>query len=332
MSGGLYRTRGGDLWCRMPTDTGVSGPLFIVMNAGSGHNDCEQTRAAIAAVFSSAGRAHEFLLVDDPSDLPRQAARAVELARAAHGVVVAAGGDGTLNGVAQAVLGSGCTFGVLPQGTFNLFGRSHGIPQETEAQALSLLHGELQHVRVGLVNDRIFLVNASLGLYPQILEDREAYKKRFGRSRAVAVGAGFATLASHRKQLELDVEEDDGRSYSLRTPTLFVGNNQLQLERIGIGEASHLERDRLAAVAVRPIATRSMFWLALRGALGSLGEADNVQGFSFRTLTVKPRRHRRIKVATDGEVQWMRTPLHFRVAPHALPLIVPSAAHRVEVA
>lgn len=56
-------------------------------------------------------------------------------------VVVAAGGDGTLNAVARAVFGSGCAFGVLPQGTFSAFSRTHGIPTDIGAAMQVLLHG-----------------------------------------------------------------------------------------------------------------------------------------------------------------------------------------------
>ena len=49
-------------------------------------------------------------------------------------------------------------------------------------------------MQVGLLNDRPFLVNASLGLYPQLLEDREAFKQKFGRSRLVALWSGLVTL------------------------------------------------------------------------------------------------------------------------------------------
>ncbi len=301
------------------------------MNGGSGHHDSERTRATLSAIFTEAGREHAFFLLENPAELARQAGNAVEAAHARGGVVVAAGGDGTLNAVAQAVLGSGCTFGVLPQGTFNLFGRVHGIPQDTAAQARALLSGHVEHVQVGLMNGRAFLVNASVGLYPQVLEDRETFKDRFGRSRSVAVAAGLVTLARHRELLELDVETD-GREYSLRTPTLFVGNNRLQLERIGIAAASRLDDGTLAGIVVRPISTCAMFGLALRGALGTLGDAENVHGFSFRKLVVQPRGKRRIKVSTDGEVQRVKTPLVFEVAPHALPLLVPAAEQQAAVA
>jgi diacylglycerol kinase family enzyme len=77
-------------------------------------------------------------------------------------------------------------------------------------------------------------------------------------------------------------------------------------------------------MAVRPIGTLALFGLLYRGALGQLGETDNVVSFAFDRLTVRPYRRRRIKVAMDGEVTWLRTPLVFQVAPHALPLLVPA--------
>ena len=156
-----------------------------------------------------------------------------------------------MNAVAQAVLGSGCAFGVLPQGTFNYFGRTHGIPQDTALAMQLLLHAPVQPVQVGLVNDRVFLVNASVGLYPRLLEEREGWKRRFGRSRLVAFGAGATTLLRGYRSLRLQIEVQ-GQTRRLRTPTLFVGNNPLQLEQLGFpqaqdGGARHARRHRAAA-------------------------------------------------------------------------------------
>ncbi|MGQ0622265.1 MAG: diacylglycerol/lipid kinase family protein [Panacagrimonas sp.] len=308
-----------------------SGPLFIVLNAGSGHNEASEVRDTLSRIFAEAGREHEFLMIEDASTLARTAALAVGKALSRRGVVVAAGGDGTINCVAQAVLGSGCPFGVLPQGTFNYFGRAHGIPQDTEAGARALLGAHLRPAQAGLVNDRVFLVNASLGLYPQLLEDREAFKQQFGRSRLVAMISGLRTLLRERRQLRLSIELE-GETRTLRTPTLFVGNNPLQLERLGFAEAAALQRGLLAAIAVRPIGVWPMLGLALRGALGSLGEAEQVSSVAFHKLTVWPHGQYRIKVGTDGEIHQMRTPLVFRVAPQPLMLLVPAPEDRVEVA
>jgi diacylglycerol kinase family enzyme len=310
-----------------------TGPLFIVMNAGSGHNNADDERQIMAEVFKAGGRPFEFLKISDSAEISSVCARAVKLATEQGGVVVAAGGDGTINAVAGAVLGAGCPFGVLPQGTFNYFGRVNGIPQDTRAAATALLGASISPVQVGQVNGRLFLVNASLGLYPQLLEDRESWKKQFGRSRFVAFLSGLSTLMQARGQLHLEIELAR-QTASLRTPTLFVGNNYLQLTRVGIDEnhASAVNRGELTGIALKPIGTLALFGLLARGLLGRLGEADNIDTFSFRRLTVKPRGMRRVKVATDGEIEWMKTPLLFEVAAAPLLLMVPAPEHRAEVA
>lgn len=306
-------------------------PLIIVMNDAAGHADVQAAHETIRRIFSEAGRPQEFVLLDDPARLAEIAERAVKLALARNGIVVAVGGDGTINGVAQAVLAAGCPFGVLPQGTFNYFGRAHGIPQETEAAARSLLGAVVREVQAGRVNDRVFLVNASVGLYPKLLEDRERMKQQFGRSRLVAMAAGLLTLLRDRKMQRLDIEFDGIKRFVV-TPTLFVGNNALQLDRLGFREAAALERGRLAAVVMRPAGLFSMLALILRGALGRLGEAETVDSFAFKRLKVSSRRKGPIKIATDGEIHWMRSPLVFEVAAEPLRLMVPRVEDRVEVA
>ncbi|MBC7608339.1 MAG: diacylglycerol kinase [Polaromonas sp.] len=313
-------------------DAAHNGPLFVVLNAASGSSDADQEQAVMARIFSEAGREVEFLRIADPANIGQVALRAVELAKARCGVVVAAGGDGTISAVASAVLGSGCPFGVLPQGTFNYFGRAHAIPQGTEAAASALLGASISPVQVGLVNGRVFLVNASLGLYPQLLEDREAWKQKLGRSRMVAFAAGLATLVQARSQLNLQIEQA-GQVAAMRTTTLFVGNNDLQLQRVGIDgkQIDALSHGALAGIAVPPMGTLALLGLLLRGLVGRLGAAEKVDTFSFRRLTVTPRRVKRIKVATDGEVTWMQPPLVFEVAPQPLLLLVPAPADRAVI-
>ncbi|MCK9621025.1 MAG: hypothetical protein M0R47_10890 [Methylobacter sp.] len=304
-----------------------SAPFFIVFNAGSGSDDVAVTRAIIETFLTEANREYHVMLVEDASRLPHISASAVARAQAQGGVVVAAGGDGTINAVAQAVLGSGCPFGVLPQGTFNYFSRTHGIPSDT-AKALQVLLSSRAHpVQVGLVNNRVFLVNASLGLYPKLLEEREAYKVSYGRTRLVAWWAGIMTLLREHRPMRIHVEHGD-QSYELRTLMIFVSNNRLQLERIGLPEAEAVEQGHLVATVLKPVDTPTLLQLMLRGTLGQLGDAEHIASFAFRQITVTPtpallygRRH--IKVAMDGEVSLLTTPLRFRLAPEELLLLKP---------
>jgi diacylglycerol kinase family enzyme len=313
---------------------GPSSPLFIVLNAGSGSADAAQTRRVVEEGCAAAGRRHRIFVVDERATVQALAREAVERARAVGGVVVAAGGDGTVNAVAQATLGSGLAFGVLPQGTFNYFSRTHGIPRDTAEALQVLLTGQPRPAQVGLVNDRVFLVNASMGLYAELLEDRESYKARYGRSRWIAFFAGLLTVMRGHRHWNLRMAWR-GQERDLRTPTLFVGNNPLQLLQVGIEHADAPENGQLAAVALKPAGVLAMPGLLVRGALGRLGGADEVLSFPFESMTVKAGRShgaRRVKVATDGEVAWAEMPLLFRVSPEPLWLVRPDTAPELEAA
>ena len=301
------------------------GPLCIVLNPGSGKRNAQTTEATIRGVLEQEGRPYHLARVDTPRQLPTLARRTVELAQQQQGTVVAAGGDGTINAVVQAALPSGRPVGVLPQGTFNYFGRTHGIPVDTAQATRLLLNATVRPVQVGLINDRVFLVNASLGLYRRLLEERETYKQQFGRHRLVALWAGIITILRQHRQLVLDLEYA-GQSRVLRTPTLVVGNNALQLQQLGILHAHAVQQGLLVAMTVRPVGTPALLGLLYRSALGQLGNTDNLISFAFDRLAVRPYRRRRIKVAVDGEIIRLRTPLVFQVAPHPLPLLVPASA------
>jgi len=306
-------------------------PLFIVFNAASGSGDKRRNQADMAKVLGDAGRPHEFLLIQRPDQIDALAKQAADAAVERNGAVIVAGGDGTINAVAAATLPTGRPFGIVPQGTFNYSGRAHEIPLETIPATQALLTGRIKPIQVGKVNERIFLVNASLGLYPQLLQDREAYKQQYGRKRIVAVWAGIRTMLRYRGQLALEIAHDRQHE-RVRTPTLFVGNNPLQLEQVGLPEAQAVQHRQLGALILKPVSGWSMLWLGVCGALGKLGEADNVRDFAFSRMTVRTARESRgarnskgVKVATDGEILQMRSPLQFSVAPQSLMLIVPGA-------
>jgi diacylglycerol kinase family enzyme len=307
-------------------------PFFIVMNAGSGRQQADETRAVLDRLLGAAGRRFELCVVDDPARLAATARDAAAKARAQDGVLVGAGGDGTLCAVAQEALAAGCPFAVLPRGTFNYFSRDHGIPADLDASTRLLLDARIYPVQVGFVADRMFLVNASLGLYPKLLEDREIYKRQFGRSRLVALWSAFFTMLRPHRHLRLHIEHE-GKTHDLRSTTLFVGNNRLQMEQIGMpDEARALEQGLLVAIAPRPVGRLAYLVLTLRGAAGRLSDSDQVIRLAFDRITVTHpalrhrTRRRRVKIATDGEVTWLDMPLTFRVSDTPLLLLKPEPA------
>ncbi len=307
--------------------------LHFIVNSRSGSQDGDGTRESIETALARAGRRGE-LHACVPADLPRLTADLARQARETGSAIIAVGGDGTINTVAQAAHAAGCPMGVIPRGTFNYFARTHGIATEVDHALAQLLAAQPEPVQVAAVNEHLFLVNASLGLYPDLLEDREVWKNRFGRSQWVAIWAAFATLLRAQRRLRLRIGLN-GAQREVQTLTLFIGNNRLQLEQVGVVEDQRPDgaRDtgRVTAVMLKPIGTFGILKLMLRGAMGTLGEADDIERFEFQQMVVKPPAfmgRRRMKLAFDGEVVRVRPPLDIRVLPTPLFLLKPPPGDR----
>lgn len=308
-------------------------PLLFLVNASSGAHDVDAKCAVIQTALATHGRRGD-VRVCSPSELRTAAARAAQAARAQGSAVVAVGGDGSLNTVAQAAHRVGCALGVIPYGTFNYFARTHGIPTDPVLAADMLMKARPAPVQVSAINEQLFLVNASLGVYPELLQDREAYKARFGRSRWVAFAAGVSTLLRAQRSLRLHIEMGH-TARDIQTLTLFVGNNRLQLEQLGAQPADTVAgtpgHGSMAAIVLRPIGTVAMVRLLVHGAMGRLGEAAGVEGFEFHQMVIRPRLAvggKELAVAFDGEVARMRTPIAIRVLDEPLYLLhAPQGGH-----
>lgn len=310
-------------------DAGAAPELFIVMNQRSGASGKDECRAAVEQVLQEAGRPYRIVPVE-PGEIVRCCREAAQLAREHGGIVVAAGGDGTINAAAQAALTHGVPLGLIAQGTFNLFARDLGLPLDAADATRALLRAQPEPVQVGLVNERVFLVNASVGLYPKLLADREQVKQRLGRRRWIAMLAALRSLMEWRVQLKLDAEMD-GEITRLRTASVFVCNNRVQLQRVGIQEfvVDQLGAGRLVCLLVPPLRWWDKLRMGAAAAFGKLGEERQLQNFPLRSLTVASRNARRLKVATDGEVTWMEMPVRFTVSPQPLQVMLPPVEERL---
>lgn len=292
--------------------------MAVIVNAGAGAGYEPGWQETLAQRFAVHGLQAEVTLAVDANHM-LEAARAA-LAAGAR-VVVAGGGDGTINAIASVVLDSGAVFGVLPMGTLNHFARDLGLPPQLDAAIATLAAGHVERIDVGEVNGRIFLNNSSLGLYPDIVRDRQRQQRRLGRSKWTAFG--WATLSALRRFPFLSVRLAMGDAdHARRTPFVFIGNNDYQMEGFNIGERARINGGMLSVyVAQRP--TRfGLLKLALRALFGRLRQAREFDVFQAREMTIETR-HRRLRVATDGEVTVMAPPLRYRIRRAALPVIVP---------
>lgn len=297
-------------------------PLTVILNTASGRNDKDSVCQQIEGELAAAGRTYRILKPEGKGDIDELIRRTVEEAKRDPQIIVAAGGDGTMNAVAAALVGTNITMGVVPLGTFNYFARNLGIPLEPAAAARALLDGYTRPVHVGRVNGRVFLINSSFGLYRRLQEEREQHKRRFGRNKIIAVISGFRTLMQHHRTYDVQLELD-GKPVRIRTPMVLFGINPLQLENLDVPVAECAARGQLALLVLKPLGRLAMLGIALRGALHALGDAENLRMHCAGQVEVNWRGGRRMKVSIDGEAAEFALPLVFEALPNALTVLVP---------
>lgn len=292
--------------------------IAVIINGSAGRGHDDELAADLRHKFAARGIDARVTLAQSGDEMTAAARAAVD---GGMPIVVAGGGDGTINAVASVLVGTGVAFGVLPLGTLNHFAKDAGIPLALDDAIANVVDGRRRNVDVGEVNDRIFLNNSSLGLYPDIVRDREKQQQRLGRNKWVA--ALWATIGALRRYpfLSLRLRLGDG-DIARRTPFVFIGNNEYTMEGFSIGARSALDGGKLSLyVAQRPgrLGLFRLAWRALSGRLAQEKDFDVLLADAMEIAT----RHKRIRVATDGEVNVMATPLRYRIRPAALSVIVP---------
>jgi YegS/Rv2252/BmrU family lipid kinase len=299
-------------------DIPMPSPPAIIINAASGANDKEQARARLAELFAAAGREPRISLAKSGEEIIDLARRAV---KDDCDPIIAGGGDGTINAVASTIVGTDRTLGVLPLGTLNHFAKDLNIPLDLEAAARILLDGHTARVDVGEVNERIFLNNSSLGLYPSIVRQREKQQQRLGRGKWPAFF--WATLMVLRRYPFLNVRLSvDHREMSRRTPFVFIGNNEYEMENFNLGARSCLDKGQLSMYVAHHTGRLGLLRLGFSALFGGLRKQDDFDALCTKEIWIETRR-KRLPVATDGEVTLMDTPLHYNVRPGALRVLVP---------
>ena len=291
-------------------------PVILNCRAGAGHSTPEVDK--LRQAFEQAGLEAQVVMCGQGEGLQDSVRKALA---ARPEVLAAAGGDGTISAVAALVRGTGTALGVMPFGTLNHFAKDLGIPLEPVEAARVIAGGRRKAVDLGEVNGRIFINNASLGLYPGMVRERERQQRRLRRSKRHAMMWATLAVLNRPPLLDLRLELDD-KVQDCRAPFVFVGNNAYQMEGFDIGTRERLDAGVLDVYTTRRCHTGGLIRLMLRAFFGRLRQADDFIDSTARTLRVASRRAS-LLVATDGEVTRMATPLEFRVLPRALEVLVP---------
>lgn len=305
-------------------DTEKQRSLALLWNSSSGWSDSDKTRLMVESVLSEDGSRVDVRQVDRGMNIFEES-KAIA-ARGAD-VLVASGGDGTINAAASALIHQSTALGIIPAGTLNHFARDLHIPLDAEAAARALLDSRVIEVDAASVNGLIFINNSVLGLFPNYRTVREAWERHgFGASR---LGRFIATMAAIVRvfwrlphlRVSLLIQ---GRTHTLRTPFVLVGNNEHAMEGFALGRRERLDSGLLSVYAMRPCSRWQLLRLVLRLVFGRASRESIFDVFHTSQLTIDSKRSR-IGVGIDGEMVRMKTPLQYKSLPGALKVAVPSS-------
>jgi len=286
-----------------------------ILNGASVH--AAAAGALIARISGEIGTQAKVIVTRTGDELAPLARRAVS---EKNSRVAAGGGDGTVNAVAGAVAGTDTALGVLPMGTLNHFAKDAGIPLDLEEAVRTFFTGRVVKVDVGEVNGRVFVNNSGIGVYPHLVRERET-QQRHGHPKSlafvIAVGAVLRRYARLRVRLHLSEAEALARL----TPFLFVGNNKYEVAGLEIGRRLSLTSGRLWVCTAPHAARRNLIGMAWRTLTGRVSDHE-LNAIEVEEIWVEAATPR-INVSTDGEVSLMAGPLHYRIRPVALGVVVP---------
>jgi YegS/Rv2252/BmrU family lipid kinase len=293
--------------------------IEVILNARSGTDDKKAVQRRLQELFVASG-------IDARISIARTGVGVVELAQQAArsdaDVIVAGGGDGTINSVASAVIESGKTMAVLPFGTMNHFAKDLHIPLNLEGAIETIVAGHAINIDVGEVNGRIFVNNSSLGLYPSIVRERQKQQSLGWGKWPAYVWAALAVLRRYPfLNIRLSV---DGKELVSRTPFVFIGNNEYEMETLNIGGRACLDAGKLSLYMSDRTSRLGLVRLALRALFGGLRQDKDFIALCTKEVWIETR-HKRVRVALDGEVEVMEPPLHYRVRPRALRVLAHTA-------
>ena len=297
--------------------------LLNVMAGSLADSAGEKMREIVQSAFAARGIICEVEALPG-AKLAEAAKRALQMAqRNEIDAVIAGGGDGTIHTVAGVLAGTGVKLGILPLGTLNHFAKDLGIPMELKGAVDVIAAAHEVNIDVGEVNGIVFINNSSIGVYPYMVLDRERLRQR-GLQKWAAMGlAGLHMLRVFPiRRLRVRAE---GWFDPCRTPCLFAGNNKYTLNLTAPRKREKLDGGELWFYIVKHQTRLSLLWFTFRSLLGLANSENDLRVFGAKHADISAKkRKKRLAVALDGEVVFLRPPLHYHIRGGELRVFAPA--------
>jgi YegS/Rv2252/BmrU family lipid kinase len=293
--------------------------VFVVLNPMAGSSNAVDIRQALERKL---GEQTQIDIYETTGDDDVVAIVRAELANNPS-VVVAAGGDGTISEVAEALIGTDTSLGIIPVGTANVFARELGIPLDLDG-ACALLDGQPNTTSVDAmkVGEQYFVLQIGIGIDSLMIRDtnRES-KRRFGR--AAYMWTAFTRLIGYQPT-RFTIVADGKRLRPRASQVLIANGGVLGAPPFRWGPDIRPDDGKIDVCIVSARTALDYLGLIWHTILGQQRRDRNVRYLvAERSIAISA--DHPLPIQADGEIIG-DTPLHIEVVPDALKVIVPGLA------
>lgn len=251
--------------------------------------------------------------VHDPDELEATVNRVLA---AKPDLVILGGGDGTISGLVDLLVGKGVILGVLPLGTANSFARTLGLPLDISGAVEVIRTGAPKRIDLGMIDDDYFANCAAMGISPQIAETvPHGLKKVLGR-----IGyLGWAAWQFVRFKPFTLVVTDDAGEHRLRVVEVRISNGQFHGGTLLVDNAA-VDSGEIVVQAVVGHVKRRLVKNWAASFVGHKSRHEDTRDFHGRSLRIDT--EPRLPISIDGEVL-AHTPVTARIAAGIIEVMAP---------
>lgn len=299
----------------MPDSTPAQTRALIVFNPSAGQaSSLEHDIHAASDVW----RAHGWTVDLRPTAAPGHGAQiAREAAEQGYDIVVAAGGDGTVNEVINGLAGTQTALAALPAGTVNVWVRELGLPLQPRAAAEALLNAQVRTIDLGRAGDRYFLLMAGVGFDAAVTAEVRTHEKR--RLGVFAYLLHALELAWRFRGINARIVID-GKTVRSRVLMIVFGNSQLYGGVIKLTARASLDDGLLDVCVIKGNTLRGAPLRLLSILLHRYSLDPKIEYHRARNVYVETRVP--LQVQVDGD-HMGQTPMVFEAVPGALRALLP---------
>jgi diacylglycerol kinase family enzyme len=293
----------------------------VILNKDAGKKDSGQAYSSgkIKDSFQRLNITVEVFQISG-DEIPEKVKECVE---ATFDVIIAAGGDGTISSIASELEGTKTALGILPFGTLNHFAKDNNIPLDFDEAIKVISENKIRSIDIVEVNGKKFINNSSIGIYPKVVKHRDSIKEQLGGRKWIAMLIAFINEIKKFSSIEVDVISKENK-FNVRTPFVFIGNNNYQMNIFNLGTRERLDEGILTVYFPNTTGFFSFLRFLFLAAINKLKQAEDFTFIKAKEVTIiTRRRNKKLDVSVDGEVIHLSPPLNYKIKAGQLKLLSP---------